>query len=485
MEDNTIIIDGEKFPLTLENAKLAKNTKLIKALKLKSLISQNDHKHELLTNDQAKDLLFLKYLKRYFAQGAGIFNEMRTGKTPLILTFLQEEEDIDKVLIVVPPGLVLNWIEEIKKWAFRFKVFNLNLKKEQRNQNLKEFEKTNAPRIGVIGTSLANKDKLNVAGQVLVIDEAHFLTRRSDQTKRVRFLARKHNFVYALTATPTSKTTSELFDIALLIKPNGQKLDSWFYKDYFCLAKYNHFAYNQKEYTTIKKYREKEFDTWLKSNFTKKKFNKEGIFVSEEIIYLKPSKLQIQLEKEVEDFMEINGEDIANILVALIRLRQINTCPVLVGFKELGPKLTWLKEFLKDNASKGVIIFSNFTSLLEKLKSKIPRSDFLTGRISNKQKQANVKRFQNKEIDVLLANIVSGSKGWTLDRGEVIIFLDVSFAWEENDQAKARFWPTKEHLKGKHLKVYYLFLDTKIEHKMWKVINKKLKRTAFLNEFRN
>ena len=46
---------------------------------------------------------------------AGVFNEMRTGKTPMMCRVLHK---IDKdALLIVPASLMLNWRDELHRWA--------------------------------------------------------------------------------------------------------------------------------------------------------------------------------------------------------------------------------------------------------------------------------------------------------------------------------------------------------------------------------
>ena len=486
LKDNQIVLpNGETIPFTLQNAKLTNWKEAIALLKEKQKVFETSL-HKKLYDYQTKDLTFLKNLKNKFLQGAGILNEMRTGKTPLMLTFFQEEQDINQVLIIAAPGLLIGWEEKIKEWAPRFTTFNLNLSAKNRPQALLDFQNFKGPKMGLIGMKVLIGDKPKIKGDALVIDEGHFLTKTSQQTKKIRNLTRHFPYVYILTGTPVSKNSWEIFHLASFIKPNGQKLDPWAWKEYFCQSIYNHFAYNKKEYTTIKLNKKKEFNEWMKGNFTRQKFREVSslkINVKEKIVYLKPNSEQLTYQEEINQYMTLNGEHIKTLLVKLIRLRQVSTTPLLVGGKTLGPKLEWLKKFLATNGSRGIIVFSTHTSLLTPLASKVPRSALITGRQNPRQKHENILKFQNKEIDILFCNIVAGSKGFTLDRGEVIIFLDLSYTWENNDQAKARFWPTKK-ANEKPCQIYYLFLENSIESQVWQLLKKKYTKTQIINSFR-
>ena len=485
---NTFKFKGQKKVFTYKQVVKTPSKKARVFLQEKQNIKNSFvfNKKSLLRPKQQEDLHFLKVLKNKFSQGAGIFNEMRTGKTPLILTFLQEEIDIKKVLIIMPPNLILNWIKEIKKWAPRFEIINLNTTKAKRQQDYLQFSQSEKPIVGLIGTRILSKKEFQLKGDIMIVDEAHFLTKRSEQSKALKYRAKAFKYVYLLTATPTSRNSCEVFDLANIIRPNGQPLEVLFWKEYFCNSVPNFFAYLNKEYVGIKNEKEEEFNNWLKCNFTKKEYDKTGINVKEEVVYLQPTPFQEAMKNHINDYMEVYQDPIDNVLVKLTRLMQLATTPYFLGKKQLGPKIMWFKEFVKkNNGKKGIIVFSKYTSLLKKLAQQFPKSALLAGNVSNKEKNKNVEQFQNKEIDILFANIVSGSKGWTLDRGEVIIFLDISFAWEENDQAKARFWPTKQHLKNKPLKVYFLFLKNSIEKKVWKLVSKKVSKVEIIESFRN
>ena len=94
-------------------------------LSVKHVIQDINFKDYGLRPYQNNDIFFLKQLKH-----AAIFNEQRTGKTPTTLKLL-EAEGHDKIIIICPASLVLNWKKEVETWT-SLKAFAVNGTKTKR-----------------------------------------------------------------------------------------------------------------------------------------------------------------------------------------------------------------------------------------------------------------------------------------------------------------------------------------------------------------
>jgi SNF2 family DNA or RNA helicase len=67
---------------------------------------------------------------------------------------------------------------------------------------------------------------------------------------------------------------------------------------------------------------------------------------------------------------------------------------------------------------------------------------------------------QKGEAKVMLANVVAGGLGWTLDKVDTIIFTDKSFNPINNEQAQDRIVPTVEEDYGAKQIITLIMSDT-------------------------
>ena len=113
------------------------------------------------------------------------------------------------------------------------------------------------------------------------------------------------------------------------------------------------------------------------------------------------------------------------------------------------------KELLKDN--KKVLIFSEFTGFLKVLKDDFEEEGIQVGEIyggrSHKQREKDIEKFKNGELNVLLLNIKSAGRGLTLNMATESIFSDLSWSPSANNQAFARIRNTGTNDEDKHIRI--------------------------------
>jgi SNF2 family DNA or RNA helicase len=101
------------------------------------------------------------------------------------------------------------------------------------------------------------------------------------------------------------------------------------------------------------------------------------------------------------------------------------------------PKLNAVDKIIND-ADGSVIVFSQFNSVLHRLKEKYPHAEMITGS-SNRKKRANaIEKFQNKDSKLFLLSTKCASIGITLTSGSHIIFMEPIMDKTVNTQAIGR-----------------------------------------------
>jgi SNF2 family DNA or RNA helicase len=200
-------------------------------------------------------------------------------------------------------------------------------------------------------------------------------------------------------------------------------------------------------------------------------------------------KQQKLYQSMLEDFFAKQGDleiDTQNVLSQLMRLRQLCLDPSLLGFNAPSAKTEAILEAIEDGTyDEPVIIMSMFTSYLNLLKPLIEklgkRVGMITGEMSNKEKNDTAQAFQQGKLDVLLCNIISAGTGFTLDKGEVIIFTDKAWNPSDNEQAEDRITPTQQDRNHKHF-IVSMVCENTIDERINRILERKESLTAFVNQ---
>lgn len=402
---------------------------------------------ERLRPYQNIDVQALSHLKQ-----KGIFNAMRTGKTPTSICSI-ENENYNRVLVVCPSFLKYQWRDEFEKWS-SFNVEIVNGTITDRVKQYKEAEKKEKIVLVVsydtIKLDMKKYMKLGTGFDCILVDEAHFLRNlKTDRSKCIFTIGSRIPNRYALTGTPAVSHPSDIFGILKFLYPNRFR-SKYQFCDQFFEKVYNPFTYGNFEYGSFKNNAEKDFQNYLSCMSIQRKQKDVMSWLPEinkQTIELDMTPKQASLYKKMKkDFLiEIGDKEIdaQNALVQATRLNQISVCPEIFGADIPSSKINFIVDYVKENPLEPIIVFSTFTSALKVLNKKIKGSVLLTGEQTAIQKKKAVDDFQKGKTNVILANIQAGSVGWTLDRATTEIFLNRSFIPVDNQQAEARFIPTK------------------------------------------
>jgi SWI/SNF-related matrix-associated actin-dependent regulator 1 of chromatin subfamily A len=123
---------------------------------------------------------------------------------------------------------------------------------------------------------------------------------------------------------------------------------------------------------------------------------------------------------------------------------------------------------------KKVIIFTNFTDTLHKIRSHFGKQAvFLDGSCSNVQRQYAVDQFQdNEKIKVFVGNLKAAGVGITLTAAEAVIINDLAFVPGDLSQAEDRAY---RYGQKNSVSVYYPIFENTIEGIIYDMVNNKKK----------
>lgn len=370
------------------------------------------------------------------------------GKTPVSVVLMNIQTLIknnSKILLIVPPFLVSNWISEIENW----KTYPYDFAVLGTIRDLSE-----AYDITIIPDSII-KDDLHTAMihnqkfDLVIVDEVQRFLNVSARTKALFGDGIANGLVHLapkrvyLSGTPMRKG---LMDFYPILRANAFNLIDWkrhdHYGSHFC-AGYkrrtygNNYAWDYSGSSNIKEFKAKVFGSFIMREKLEDNLKELRDKKVERIVVLDAKKAEVKKLKKLEDatfgtktIEEITG---SKELGAIARYRKE------YGKTILKPALDYILNALS-NSKDQMLIFGHHVDILEELGEKLSNY-FETEIIYGKTKKKEIDRIKNSfhlgVTRVLVANI-SCMVGHNILKGTRIIFVESSWDYTENQQAIAR-----------------------------------------------
>jgi len=413
--------------------------------------------------------------------GACLADDMGLGKTIQAISLLGGIKEKKIVypsmekglphLIVLPPSLLFNWENEIKRFYPGLKIIFYTGKERSTS-----FDGIDAV-LTTYGLVRRDIDKLkDIQFDVIIFDEAQAIKNiYADTTGAVRQL--KANFKLAMTGTPLENHVGEYYSIIDLTTPG-------------LLGDFDRFK------PLIKQDASPPLDMIIKRTRpfvlrrTKDKILRELPPKVETDIYLDLTEKQKALYKKTVEQVKstidtayrtktrAQAQIIA--LTALLKLRQLCVSPQLMApeIKEPSPKIDFLIESLKEllQGNHSALVFSQFTSFLDILQEDLKKHgiDFLRldGSTQVKNRKKLIECFQTGNgPSIFLLSLKAGGQGLNLTKASYVFHLDPWWNPAVENQASDR-----AHRIGQKNKVTItrILMRHTIEEKMMYLKKKKL-----------
>lgn len=196
-----------------------------------------------------------------------------------------------------------------------------------------------------------------------------------------------------------------------------------------------------------------------------------------------PNHLKLYKEFEESALLELEDKfltDSGSGGVHQMRCRQIIEAPESIGINEkfeLG-KDEVLKVHLEDakNNGKPLLIFSCFVAEQERLKQICEkeygfRVGLINGSVSGKKRGEIDEQFKKGELDIVIGSPETMAVGFNWEHVDTVIFVSIDYKdsnWKQAIQRADR--GTRKY----PLKVYRLFYDCKVEHRLFQIIKQKM-----------
>jgi SNF2 family DNA or RNA helicase len=405
--------------------------------------------------------------------GGCLADDMGLGKTIQAITFisslsLSSKQPI-RLLIVIPKTLIQNWIAEFRKFG---EGINVNVYHgASRDSSLLEFEYNGGVLLTTYNTLLNDLDIISAYSfDCMFLDEAQNIKNYRAKTYQaaVKIVA-KSKFI--LSGTPFENNISELWALMELINPGCLGNRAAFIKKFGDITENND---NLKRLNTIIK------------PFVLRRMKKD---VLKEL----PDKTELTLMCDMEDAQlelydsvlksikyEIERmpdrfeiKDASIILEGLLYLRQICCHPSL-----LKNSLNWnhcvesgkfelfkLKvDELQTNGEK-VVVFSQFTTMLDILKKWADKHDYSTFYLdgTTTHRQEVVDSFENSDKGIFFISLKAGGVGLNIVSCQYAIIYDPWWNPAVENQAADRIYRIGQ---TKNVFIYHLITANSIEEKV-------------------
>jgi SNF2 family DNA or RNA helicase len=390
--------------------------------------------------------------------GACLADDMGLGKTLQTIMFLQSIIDkIDRVLIVCPVSILINWQNEISKFS-ELDVHVYYGGDREENDDAKIILTS----YGVMKREAETTFK-NSHFDVMIMDEVqHLKNIRSLGAQAARNIS--SNFRICLTGTPVENDLSEFYNIMDLSIP-GIWGELSFFKS--SSTKKSRLLARQ----TVRPFILRRTKEQVLTELPEKEEN--HIFLSfnqdEKEHYLTTL---TQIRSKMNTIQQ--GRKYSEILKSLLKLRQL--CLWQKQDQIQSTKIDFLIENLEQLLEEGhkVLVFSQFTTYLDIIENKIREHSWNYARIdgsqNHKKRQEQVEHFQNGEAQVFLISLKAGGVGLNLTAASYIFLMDPWWNPAVESQAIDRAYRIGQENK---LTVYRPIIKDSVEEKVLVLQNAK------------
>lgn len=426
------------------------------------------------------------WLKTLYHNGFGgiLADDMGLGKTLQTIAFLLSEyleakfTDNRRVLIVTPASLVFNWQNEFSLFAPSLPVKMVTGNADERRDIICS---TQSRDILITSYELLKRDLEayeDIPFFCQIIDEAQYIKNHNTQAARaVKSIKSKCRF--ALTGTPIENRLSELWSIFDYLMPGLLYGYQRFRSEIEIPA-----VQNQDEAAMDRLHKmvrpfilrrlKKDVLTDLPDKLEKCMYaNMEG--EQQKLYYAHVQRIRMMLDKQTEEEFKTGK---IQILSELTKLRQLCCDPALIYEKYENPsaKSALCIDLIKNAVAGGhkVLLFSQFTSMLENLQVKLKEEGIsyyvLTGSTPKEQRLKLVENFNSDDTSLFCISLKAGGTGLNLTSADIVIHFDPWWNLAVQNQATDR-----AHRIGQKnvVNVYKLIMKDTIEENIMKLQERK------------
>lgn len=391
-------------------------------------------------------------------------DDMGLGKTTATI-IAALETGVEKILIVCPASLKLNWQREIENYTDR----PIYIAEGKKFSTEHDFVIVN---YDILKNFYDLKDKDNSLitqsnFDLIILDEAHYVSNaQAQRTKLVNSFCKIPKYLWLLTGTPMTNRPMNYYNLLNLIEsPVSQ---NWMaYAIRYCQG-YQFTAGTRKIWnvsgaSNLEELRDRT------SRQVLRRLKTEVLDLPDKIIspvYLRlKSKMYEALMGEYYEWYDRNEDERKSLTVQFSKLMKVRQ---VISDEKVKQTIEIAENILEQG--KKVIIFTNFTDSLNKITDHFKKKAVkLDGSTTKPARQKAVDDFQeNDKIQVFVGNTKAAGVGITLTAAEAVIFNDLSFVPGDMSQAEDRAY---RYGQKNSVSVYYPLFENTIESVIYDMVN--------------
>jgi len=435
----------------------------------------------------------VKKTLKYFRGRVLLCDEVGLGKTieaGMILKEYLVRGLVKKVLILVPPSLVIQWKDEM---ASKFNIKFVTTDDKYYREEKENFWKKNNLIIASLNMakSKGNSEIITkIDYDMVIVDEAHHLKNRN--TLNWKFVnSLKKKFILLLTATPVHNNLMELYNLITLLKPGQLKTPSSFRRS-FVLKGDARIPINREKLrgllsdVMIRNTRSlaninlpKRYATTIKIKMDED----ERLFYETLSNLVKESYLSHKIDKFSATLLQMEaGSSPFAARSTLLKLRERKEFPfqaaskieeILHSFDIQGSKKAEKLIEILSKSSEKIIVFTNYIETQKFLANKLNQAgieySLFNGRLSIKEKEASINSFQEKTRILISTEI--GGEGKNLHFCNTMVNYDLPWNPMRIEQRIGRL-----HRIGQTRDVFIFNLSTEetVEDYLLDILDKKI-----------
>lgn len=402
----------------------------------------------------------------HWGAGALLADDMGLGKTVQTITMLLSRAKQGPQLVIMPTSLIINWRDEIARFAPSLTTILLNHAGTDRAaavKNAKPFDIV----ICTYGLLITEEENLTSrTWTTVVLDEAHTIKNKETKMSKAA-MQLQANFRLLLTGTPLQNHVSEMWNLMQFANP-------------YLLGGYKDFS--DRFILPIERDHDKGVQKQLKRIISPFILRRTKTDVLNEL----PEKTEITLkvdlsEEELAFYDTIREEALANLasgestavkaLAEITRLRQA-ACNSLLVNKDVKLPSSKMECFMQlvsnlhDNHHRA-LVFSQFTSHLALVRQRLEEEGveylYLDGATPAKERLLLVDKFQHGDMPLFLISLKAGGLGLNLTAADYVIHLDPWWNPAIEEQASDRAYRIGQQ---NPVTVYRLIASGTIEEKI-------------------
>lgn len=411
----------------------------------------------------------------HWGAGACLADDMGLGKTLQAIAFVLYKQDQGPSLVVCPASVVMNWRNELARFAPTLNVFVLNAE-----SNRKEVIEQAAEGDVVLSTygllAFEDANLLQKQWNVVCLDEAHTIKNRNTRTSgsAMKLLSRSR---IILTGTPVQNYLSELWNLMQFLNPGLLGSFEVFNKRFGADAEGQMKLLKR----IVQPFVLRRTKTEVLAELPEKTDIVRFVQLSdhEMLVYETMRKL---IKKELDMQTKVN----VSVLAQITKLRQAACSMALVQEQWKGEtsKIQELLLLIDEIISGGnkVLIFSQFTSFLDMVNQALEQKGvayyYLNGSTPIAKRNEMVQAFQKGGKPVFVVSLKAGGLGLNLTGANYVIHLDPWWNPAIEQQATDRAYRIGQK---QNVTVYHLIAAHTIEEKILRMHESKRKLSdAFL-----